>query len=56
MLGRYLVAGVVDPPNLLEAREWLEQAVAQGIAEAQSDLASLPAPATVDSSQIDTDR
>jgi hypothetical protein len=27
---------------LTEARSWLDQAVAQGVAEAQDDLATLP--------------
>ncbi|HEY2132619.1 MAG TPA: hypothetical protein VGH36_06555, partial [Acetobacteraceae bacterium] len=43
MLGRYLarnVAGVHDP---VEARLWLERALAQGLQEAQADLAALPA-------------
>jgi TPR repeat protein len=41
MLGRYLSLGITADPNPLEARLWLERAVAQGIAEAESDLAAL---------------
>jgi TPR repeat protein len=41
MLGRYLRSGVAGDPNPQEAREWLERAVAQGVADAQHDLAEL---------------
>jgi len=41
MLGRYLAGGVTGQP---EARAWLERVAAQGIAEAQDDLATLPSP------------
>jgi uncharacterized protein len=44
MLARYLAGGVAGDPDLAEARSWLEQAVAQGVAEAQDDLATLPPP------------
>jgi TPR repeat protein len=50
MLGRYLASGVAGEPNPQEAREWLERAVAQGVAEAQHDLAELssqPPPSEV---------
>jgi TPR repeat protein len=45
MLGRYLAEGVDGEPNPSEARSWFEHAVAQGIEEAQADLAALHAPA-----------
>jgi uncharacterized protein len=45
MLGRYLAEGVDGEPNPSEARSWFEQAAAQGIEEAQADLAALHAPA-----------
>jgi hypothetical protein len=45
MLGRYLAEGAAGEPNPSEARLWFEQAAAQGIEEAQADLAALPAPA-----------
>ncbi|MBX9823644.1 MAG: SEL1-like repeat protein [Xanthobacteraceae bacterium] len=41
MLGRLLAAGEHDP---MEARRWFEKALAQGIAEAESDLAELTSP------------
>jgi TPR repeat protein len=41
MLGRYLAGGVAGDPDDQEARLWLERAVAQGIAEAEPDLAAL---------------
>jgi TPR repeat protein len=41
MLGRYLTSGAAGDPNLQEAQLWLERAVAQGIAEAEADLAAL---------------
>jgi TPR repeat protein len=44
MLGRYLRDGVAGDPNPEEAREWLERAVAQGVADAQQDLAELSPP------------
>jgi uncharacterized protein len=44
MLARYLAGGVAGDPDLVEARSWLERAVAQGVAEARDDLAALPAP------------
>ena len=47
MLGRYLVRGAAGEPNKAEAREWLERAVAQGIADAQSDLTALAEPSTL---------
>jgi len=43
MLSRYLAHGAAGEPNLAEARQWLEQAVAQGIEEAQTDLSALRA-------------
>ena len=45
MLGRYLAEGAAGDPDPSEARSWFEQAAAQGIEEAQSDLAALHAPA-----------
>ena len=42
MLGRYLAEGVAGEPNPSTARSWFEQAAAQGIEEAQADLAALP--------------
>ena len=44
MLGRYLASGVAGEPNPEEAREWLERAVAQGVEDAQHDLAELSPP------------
>jgi hypothetical protein len=44
MLGRYLASGVAGEPNPEEAREWLERAVAQGVDDAQHDLAELSPP------------
>ena len=44
MLGRYLRSGVADELNPEEAREWLERAAAQGVADAQHDLAELSLP------------
>jgi uncharacterized protein len=44
MLARYLADGVGGDRDLTEARSWLDQAVAQGVAEAQDDLATLPPP------------
>jgi TPR repeat protein len=46
MLGRFLLHG--DAGDLtVEGRMWLERAVAQGITEAEHDLALAPAPVTV---------
>jgi TPR repeat protein len=45
MLGRYLAEGAAGEPDPAEARSWLEQAAAQGIEEAQADLAALHPPA-----------
>jgi TPR repeat protein len=42
MLGRYLVKGVAGELNPVEGRLWLEPAIAQGIAEAEPDLAAFP--------------
>ena len=42
MLGRYLAEGVTGQPDPAEARSWFEQAAAQGIEEAQADVAALP--------------
>jgi hypothetical protein len=42
MLGRYLAAGATGEPQPEEARDWLEKALAQGIVEAEEDLAALP--------------
>jgi TPR repeat protein len=44
MLGRYLAEGAAGKPNPAEARSWFEQAAAQGIEEAQADLAALRTP------------
>ena len=44
MLGRYIASGAADKPNPVEARQWLERAVAQGILDAESDLAGLTLP------------
>jgi hypothetical protein len=41
----YLATGAAGEPKPTEARMWLEQAVAQGIAEAQQHLEALPTPA-----------
>jgi len=41
MLGRYLSGGLTGEPNREEARLWLERAVAQGVPEAEHDLAQL---------------
>ena len=45
MLGRYLAEGAAGDPDPASARQWFEQAAAQGIEEAQADLAALHAPA-----------
>jgi TPR repeat protein len=44
MLGRYLAGGAAGKPDPVEARIWLERAVAQGILDAESDLAELTSP------------
>ena len=44
MLGRYLARGLGGERNLEEARVWLEKAKAQGLRDAEVDLASLPPP------------
>jgi TPR repeat protein len=44
MLGRYLASGAAGKPAPEEARQWLERAVAQGILDAQADLADLATP------------
>ena len=41
MLGRYLATGAAGEHDADEARDWLERAAAQGIADAESDLAEL---------------
>jgi hypothetical protein len=41
MLARYLRSGVAGERNLAEARLWLERAVAQGVLEAEADLAEI---------------
>ncbi len=43
MLGRYLASGAAGERNAVEARDWLERAAEQGIAQAESDLADLAA-------------
>jgi len=45
MLGRYLARGVAGESNPAEARLWLERAMAQGVLDAQSDLAEFRAAA-----------
>jgi TPR repeat protein len=49
MLGRYLAEGAADELNPSAARSWFEQTAAQGIEEAQVDLAALHAPALQES-------
>ena len=44
MLGRYLARGLGGQRDPVEARLWLERAVAQGLADAKPDLAALPSP------------
>jgi hypothetical protein len=39
MLGRYLISGEAGEFDPAQGRTWLERAVAQGIAEAEPDLA-----------------
>jgi TPR repeat protein len=41
MLGRYLVEGAAGEVNLSEGQLWLQKAAAQGISEAERDLAHL---------------
>ena len=43
MLGRYLARALAGEQNTDEARSWLEKALAQGLTDAQGDLAALPA-------------
>ena len=53
MLGRYLARGLAGQTDLAEARTWLQRAKAQGMAQADAELARLgpakpaemPAPA-----------
>jgi TPR repeat protein len=45
MLGSYLASGAAGKPNPLEARLWLERAVAQGVPDAETDLAEHASPA-----------
>ena len=45
MLGRYLAGGVAGEHDPVQARLWLERAAAQGILDAESDLAALSEPA-----------
>ena len=45
MLGRYLSSGAAGDQDDEDARVWPERAVAEGIAEAEPDLAALRAPA-----------
>jgi TPR repeat protein len=44
MLARYLASGAARKSNPVEARIWLERAVAQGVLEAARDLAELASP------------
>jgi TPR repeat protein len=44
MLGRYLARGLGGERNPEEARVWLEKAKAQGLRDAEVDLAALPPP------------
>ena len=44
MLGRYLAHGLAGERDIHQARMWLERAVAQGLAEAKGNLATLPRP------------
>jgi TPR repeat protein len=48
MLGRYLAAGANGEPQPEEARDWFARALAQGIIEAEDDLAALPPDADSD--------
>ena len=47
MLGRYLVGGLAGQWNPAEGRLWLERAAAQGISDAEPDLAALTSSASV---------
>src|SRR5262249_29289095 len=47
MLGRYLSSGVAGQHDPAQARFWLERALAQGVSEAQPDLAELNEPLEV---------
>jgi TPR repeat protein len=42
MLGRYLARGLAGEQNIPAARQWLESARSQGVAEVAGDLAALP--------------
>jgi hypothetical protein len=42
MLGRYLARGAAGTYDPIEARVWLERAIAQGVEEAREDLDALP--------------
>jgi hypothetical protein len=42
MLGRFLLRNVAGEHNPVEARVWLERAVAQGLQDAKPDLANAP--------------
>jgi TPR repeat protein len=44
MLGRYLANGVAGEQNPKDACHWLERAIAQGVPEAESDMAQLMLP------------
>jgi len=46
MLGRYLARGLAGQQDIVQARTWLEKALAQGLTGVQGDLAALP-PAEV---------
>jgi uncharacterized protein len=54
MLGRYLAAGANGEPQPEEARDWFARALAQGIIEAEDDLAALP-PAPESDGKSDQD-
>jgi TPR repeat protein len=43
MLARYLRAGATGRKDLQQARDWLERAAAQGVAEADAELVELSA-------------
>jgi hypothetical protein len=45
MLARYLPAGASGRKDLQQARDWLERAAAQGVAEAEAELTELNANA-----------
>ncbi len=44
MLGKYLRTGIATEPNLEDARTWFSVAAAAGLAEADTELATLPPP------------